>query len=107
MQNTEFDEAVDKHSINPGFQMFEKRVSGMFLGEILRQSLLSLIHKSKLFSGETSQPLSTQYGIDTSVMSTIASDSTTHLDKIRQIVTDTWDIPNPSYEDLKAVKLVS
>jgi len=107
MQNTEFDEAVDKHSINPGFQMFEKRVSGMFLGEILRQSLLSLIHKSKLFSGKTSEPLSTQYGIDTSAMSTVASDPTPHLDKVRQVVTDTWGIPNPSYEDLQAVQLVS
>jgi len=107
MQNTEFDEAVDKHSINPGFQMFEKRVSGMFLGEILRQSLLSLIHKSNLFSGKVSEPLSTQYGIDTSAMSTVASDTTPHMDKIRQVVTDTWGIPNPSYEDLQAVRLVS
>ena len=107
MQNTEFDEAVDKHSINPGFQMFEKRVSGMFLGEILRQSLLSLISKSNLFSGQTSSPLSKQYGIDTSAMSTIASDTSTQLDKVRDVVTGTWEIANPSYEDLKAVRLVS
>ena len=65
MHNTQFDKAVDKYSINPGFQMFEKRVSGMFLGEVLRQVLLTLVKDVDLFRGKTSTSLNTQFGIDT------------------------------------------
>lgn len=42
LPTTVFDDELDADSNNPGVQMFEKRVSGMFLGEILRRALLSL-----------------------------------------------------------------
>ncbi len=32
LPNTPYDRDLDKESVNPGIQMFEKRVSGMFLG---------------------------------------------------------------------------
>jgi hexokinase len=107
MQNTRYDSAVDSNSINPGFQMFEKRVSGMFLGEILRQVLLTLVKEADLFSGYSSEPLKTQYGIDTSAMSTIAGDNTVHLAHVNEVISKTFGIPGPSLDDRKAVKLVS
>ena len=107
MQSTQFDQAVDKNSINPGFQMFEKRVSGMFLGEVLRQVLLTLIKDANLFNGKTSTPLNTQYGIDTAAMSTIAGDKSAHLDKVDETITSAFGIPDSSIDDRKAVKLVS
>lgn len=42
LPNTKYDKSIDKNSTNPGWHMFEKRVSGMFLGEILRQVLVDL-----------------------------------------------------------------
>jgi len=33
LPTTPYDAILDKDSINPGIQMFEKRISGMFLGE--------------------------------------------------------------------------
>ncbi|KAA8578960.1 hypothetical protein FQN60_016772, partial [Etheostoma spectabile] len=39
---TEFDVAVDETSINPGVHIFEKMISGMYLGEIVRLLLLGL-----------------------------------------------------------------
>ena len=36
LPRTPYDDALDAESNNPGIQMFEKRVSGMFLGEILQ-----------------------------------------------------------------------
>lgn len=87
--------------------MFEKRVSGMFLGEVLRQVLLTLVKDTDLFNGKTSTPLNTQYGIDTSAMSTIAGDDSTHLDKVGDTITEAFGIPDSSLDDRKAVKLVS
>lgn len=43
---TEYDEMVDKNSINPGKQTFEKMISGMYLGELVRLMLLDLIRKN-------------------------------------------------------------
>lgn len=46
---TKYDEEVDKLSVNPGYHMFEKRVSGMFLGEILRNVLVDLHSQGLIF----------------------------------------------------------
>ncbi|OCL05118.1 hypothetical protein AOQ84DRAFT_441649, partial [Glonium stellatum] len=43
LPTTPYDTALDRASVNPGIQMFEKRVSGMFLGELLRRALLGLL----------------------------------------------------------------
>ena len=45
---TEWDLQVDKHSINSGQQVFEKMVSGMYLGEIVRTIVADLTSKSLL-----------------------------------------------------------
>lgn len=43
----EFDEYIDVKSVNPGSQTYEKMVGGMYIGELLRLSMLKL-YKSKL-----------------------------------------------------------
>ena len=62
-------------SINPRFQAFEKFVSGMYLGEITRNILLTLIDaapKPLLFNGRIgSGILNKHYGLDTAVMSNV------------------------------------
>lgn len=42
LSNTKYDAEVNDASVNRGNQMFEKRVSGMFLGELLRIALLEM-----------------------------------------------------------------
>ncbi|KAJ7755666.1 hypothetical protein DFH07DRAFT_1027993 [Mycena maculata] len=72
LPSTPFDNGLDRLSINPRFQAFEKMISGMYLGEITRNILLSLVDaapKSLLFSGKTTPALNAQWGFDTSVMS--------------------------------------
>ncbi|RDB20456.1 Glucokinase [Hypsizygus marmoreus] len=71
---TPFDNSVDRLSINPSYQAFEKMISGMYLGEITRNVLVALIDaapKSLLFGGKSTTILNTHYGFDTSVMSDI------------------------------------
>lgn len=71
---TPYDSALDRLSINPRYQAFEKFISGMYLGELVRHALVSLVDavpKPLLFSGHSSPVLNKQYGFDTSFMSAI------------------------------------
>lgn len=73
------DRALDQNSVNPGIQMFEKRVSGMFLGEILRNAILSMKEDAGLFATSAiaeDSILNTPWSIDTSLLSYIEADST-------------------------------
>ncbi|TFK29323.1 hexokinase [Coprinopsis marcescibilis] len=71
---TPYDNTIDRLSINPGFQVFEKFISGMYLGETARQIILSLVDavpKPILFGGASTGPLNEHYGLDTSFMSKV------------------------------------
>ncbi|XP_057971091.1 probable hexokinase-like 2 protein [Malania oleifera] len=46
---TEFDISLDAESSNPGTQTFEKLISGMYLGEIVRRVLLKMAQQTALF----------------------------------------------------------
>ncbi|TCD70456.1 glucokinase [Steccherinum ochraceum] len=74
LPTTPFDNKLDRESINPRLQAFEKFISGMYLGEITRNILLSLVDAAPhplLFNGRASRELNQHYGLDTAVMSEI------------------------------------
>ncbi|VVT51238.1 uncharacterized protein SAPINGB_P003030 [Magnusiomyces paraingens] len=48
--NCKYDKLLDANTPNPGFHMFEKRVSGMFLGELLRIIMVELHDAGLLFT---------------------------------------------------------
>jgi hexokinase len=82
-----FDNKLDRESINPRKQAFEKMVSGMCrllpalpdkglswcvdIGEITRNILLHFIDSSLLFGGYSSEILNTHYGYDAAFVSGI------------------------------------
>ncbi|BEI99192.1 hypothetical protein CcaverHIS631_0402350 [Cutaneotrichosporon cavernicola] len=66
-----FDAKLDRMSINPRKQAFEKMVSGMYLGEITRNILLHLIDSNVLFGGYSTDVLNEHYGFDTSFVSAV------------------------------------
>ncbi|GAA5886185.1 hypothetical protein JCM6882_004292 [Rhodosporidiobolus microsporus] len=68
---TVFDSRVDRISINPRKQAFEKMVSGMYLGEVTRNVLLHLVDSQVLFDGYSSKALNAHYGLDTAIMSAL------------------------------------
>jgi len=73
---TPFDNKVDRESINPRFQAYEKFISGMYLGEITRNVLLALVDaapKPILFDGKATEQLNKHYGLDTEMLSLIES----------------------------------
>ncbi|XP_037663031.1 hexokinase-2 isoform X1 [Choloepus didactylus] len=71
---TEFDVAVDKLSLNPGKQRFEKMISGMYLGEIVRNILIDFTKRGLLFRGRISERLKTRGIFQTKFLSQIESD---------------------------------
>ncbi|THH33815.1 hypothetical protein EUX98_g481 [Antrodiella citrinella] len=74
LPTTPFDNKLDRESINPRLQAFEKFISGMYLGELTRNILLSLVDAAPhplLFNGRASRELNQHYGLDTAVMSEV------------------------------------
>ncbi len=53
LPNTTWDIQLDQASVNPGIQMYEKRVSGMFLGEIVRLVIVDLLKNPRSRFSET------------------------------------------------------
>ncbi|NWW95719.1 HXK3 protein, partial [Rhynochetos jubatus] len=68
---TDFDRLVDEKTINAGKQRFEKLISGMYLGEIVRHILLALVEKELLFRGKPCPKLQTRDIFQTKFLSTI------------------------------------
>ena len=120
LPNTPYDDLLDKESVNPGIQMFEKRVSGMFLGEILRRAILSLVNNpsvqcfkdenSSSNEGHTTTTISEdsalyrQWGIDTSFLSIVEEDHSPSLQIVRQALDKDLGVDSASGEDAEAVK---
>ncbi|XP_019299926.2 hexokinase HKDC1 [Panthera pardus] len=62
---TEFDRELDLGSLNPGKQLFEKMISGLYLGELVRIILLKMAKAGLLFGGKKSSALHTKGKIET------------------------------------------
>lgn len=123
LPNTPYDIELDEKSVNPGIQMFEKRVSGMFLGELLRLALIKLIKDPSvpLFTDENSSsndvhsttqihdgsPIWNQWGLDTSFLSVCAGDNSPGLRMLRQTLDKEYDISAVSAEDAEAVREIA
>jgi hexokinase len=123
LPNTTWDIKLDKESVNPGIQMYEKRVSGMFLGEILRLVIIDLLKSQDVsfFRDDNSSsndwksttniaPLSgiyTQWGLDTSIMSVAAADNTPELSTLRQSLESDLHVYSPAIDDAQAFKAIS
>ncbi|XP_062242884.1 hexokinase HKDC1-like [Platichthys flesus] len=71
---TPYDGEVDLNSLNPGKQRFEKLTGGMYLGEVVRQTLLDLTSRGLLFRGHVSDALKTTGIFQTKYLSQIESD---------------------------------
>ncbi|NXT68890.1 HXK3 protein, partial [Chaetops frenatus] len=85
---THFDKVVDETTINPGKQRFEKLISGMYLGEIVRQILMVMTEKELLFQGKPCPKLQTRNIFQTKFLSTIELSNGLALRQIRAILSE-------------------
>ncbi|TAQ84644.1 hypothetical protein B7494_g7025 [Chlorociboria aeruginascens] len=123
LPSTIYDQILDRDSVNPGIQMFEKRISGMFLGEILRIVLVEVMKNPAvaLFRDENSSfndlhstttisdgsALFTQWAVDSSILSIAQADSTANLHGLRHEIEKSLGVSAPSFEDAQAVKEIA
>ncbi|CAG8506674.1 35475_t:CDS:2 [Gigaspora margarita] len=101
---TMFDNKLDRESNNPHYQIFEKMISGMYLGEITRNILLHLIDRMLLFNGYSSKDLNRQYSFETEYLSTIEADETQALDDTKKVLEELLNIPSTTLIDRQIVK---
>ncbi|KKA29695.1 hypothetical protein TD95_004460 [Thielaviopsis punctulata] len=123
LPNTPWDAALDTGSVNPGFQLFEKRVSGMFLGEIVRLAVVDLLKDPEVhFFRDTNSSANDwksttsigahsgffkPWGVDSSIMSVAAADNTPELSSLRQSLEGNLEVYTPSLEDAHVFKAIA
>ncbi|CAH0385523.1 unnamed protein product [Bemisia tabaci] len=83
---TEYDRTIDSESINPGKQLFEKMISGMYMGELARLALVKFTKEKHMFHGQGSEQLFTKGSFLTKYVSEIESDPPGSFDNCRQIL---------------------
>ncbi|XP_020250877.1 hexokinase-2, chloroplastic isoform X2 [Asparagus officinalis] len=100
---TVFDRDMDSESINPGEQIFEKTISGMYLGEIVRRVLLKMAKASALFGYPVPDKLSTPFVLRTPDLCAMQQDDSKDLKEVETILSNTI---GATYSTLGARKIV-
>ncbi|XP_061907577.1 hexokinase-2 [Entelurus aequoreus] len=107
---TDFDREIDAGSLNPGKQLFEKMISGMYMGELVRLILVKMAKDRLLFNGKTTSQLNTTGKFTTKCIYSIESDNIEEGLKSAQSVLQALGL-DPTLEDciatLRVCQIVS
>ncbi|KAK4479125.1 hypothetical protein RD792_014636 [Penstemon davidsonii] len=100
---TEYDQSLDSESLNPGEQIFEKIISGMYLGEIVRRVLYRMAKEASFF-GDTIPPnLKIPFILRTPVVSAMHHDISPDLKVVGSKLNDILEVPDSSLEMRKTI----
>jgi len=102
---TKWDEQIDEQSLNPGKQTFEKMISGMYMGELVRLVVEDLIEEGLIFSGLDATNLKVKGSFHTKYLSQIESDAVGHFDRCREVLAE-FGLVGVSEADLSALRYV-
>ncbi|XP_017873308.1 PREDICTED: uncharacterized protein LOC108620838 [Drosophila arizonae] len=100
---TSFDKAVDRESLYPTKQVFEKCISGKYMGELVRHIVVELMDKGVLFKDATSQILREREKFDTRFLSEIESDKPGRVRNACKVM-DELGVRGTSEEDLLCLR---
>ncbi|KAM2407503.1 hypothetical protein ACFX1X_026672 [Malus domestica] len=100
---TEYDQALDAESLNPGEQIFEKIISGMYLGDIVRRVLLKMAEEADFFGDVVPPKLKIPFVLRTPVMSAMHHDSSPDLKVVGNKLKDILEISNTSLKMRRVV----
>uniref|UniRef100_A0AAQ4S334 Hexokinase-2 n=1 Tax=Gasterosteus aculeatus aculeatus TaxID=481459 RepID=A0AAQ4S334_GASAC len=101
---TGIDREIDAGSLNPGKQLFEKMVSGLYMGELVRLILLRMTKEQLLFQGKTTPQLLTTGSFNTSHIFAIENDKLEGLASAQQVLQGLG--LDPSVEDCRTTRRV-
>ncbi|XVE70502.1 hypothetical protein DITRI_Ditri10aG0077600 [Diplodiscus trichospermus] len=100
---TEYDEALDAESLNPGEQIFEKIISGMYLGEIVRRVLFKMAEEAAFFGDTVPPKLRIPFILRTPHMSAMHHDTSPDLKVVGAKLKDILEISNTSLKMRKVI----
>ncbi|CAN8328427.1 unnamed protein product [Cochlearia groenlandica] len=89
---TEFDAALDAESLNPGSRVFEKMVSGGYLGEIVRRVLLTMSRECALFGDTLPLKLKVPYILWSPDMAAMHQDISDNRDIVNKKLNEVFGI---------------
>ncbi|KAM0889937.1 hypothetical protein ACQ4PT_027382 [Festuca glaucescens] len=104
---TEFDRDMDADSINPGEQIFEKTISGMYLGEIVRRVLAKMALESDLFGHSFADKLAEPFVLRTPHLCAMQQDSSNDLGEVQLILRDVIGVDRSSLAERRVIVDVS
>jgi len=102
---TEYDREIDRKSINPGKQIFEKIISGMYMGEIVRLMLVKFTKQGLLFNGIGSEALYKKGSFLTKYVSDIENDEKDSHMKCREVLEE-LDLAHATDQDCINVRYI-
>ncbi|KAK4785399.1 hypothetical protein SAY86_002088 [Trapa natans] len=100
---TEYDDDLDVASLNPGEQIFEKMISGMYLGEILRRVMLKMAEEAEFFGDTVPEKLKNPFILRTPHMSTMHHDTSSDLKDVASKLRDILEINNTTLRMRKVI----
>ncbi|AGO10799.1 AaceriAFR716Cp [[Ashbya] aceris (nom. inval.)] len=111
LPTTKYDLLIDqKFTHNPGFHLFEKRVSGMFLGEVLRNVLVDLHSQGLILrqygQGQLPHRLMKPFNLSSEILSHIEIDDSSDLRETELSLLQALRLPTTSDERLQIQRLV-
>ncbi|KAI8968892.1 hypothetical protein BDF20DRAFT_826959 [Mycotypha africana] len=106
LPRTFYDNRVNRQSVNPGVHLFEKMVSGLYLGEIVRIIMVDFLDRRLLFDGQYTTELNTPYFFEASYMSAIGSDDTPDLEATKHVLESIMNLPSTTLSDRRIVRTI-
>ncbi|BBN14847.1 hexokinase [Marchantia polymorpha subsp. ruderalis] len=106
LPKTYADEGLDADSVNPGEQGFEKLISGMYMGDIVRRVLLKMAQEADIFGKPIAPKLMQPYTLSTPHMSKMHGDETHDLRNVAKVLKDAFNISGTSLTVRKIVYMV-
>jgi hexokinase len=106
LPRTFYDNRVNRQSVNPGVHIFEKMVSGLYLGEIARIIMVDFLDRRLLFDGQYTPEMNTPYLFEASYISAIGSDDTPDLEATKHILESVMNLPSTTLSDRQLVRTI-
>ncbi|XP_014100203.2 hexokinase type 2 [Bactrocera oleae] len=109
---TDYDRKIDKASLNAGSQLFEKMISGMYLGELVRLVLADAITQNLIFVRSSEKQRLTNIlkdnagCVETRFISQIESDTFPAFQQTRNILKELFGLENALVEDCQKIRYI-
>jgi hexokinase len=100
---TPFDRQLDDESAHPGRQIYEKMISGLYIGETLRLVMLRMHEEGMLFKGQDVSRLRTANSLETSFLSAVEMDMSESLTGVKHVFKESLNL-DVSLDELKACR---